>query len=121
MTVAVVTGSRDYTDYPTVADALDAIHSRTPITEIRHGAAPGADALASRWAHARKINVNAFGAQWGTYGSNAGPVRNRRMLDTDPLPAIVLAFPTGDSRGTWGCVREANERHIPVIVVEARR
>lgn len=118
MTVVVVTGSRHYEDYGTLAAALDAAHAQNPITEIRHGAAPGADALASRWAHANKINVNAFGAQWGTHGSDAGPIRNRRMLITTPMPSLVVAFPADGSRGTLGCIRVARSLHIPVTIIE---
>lgn len=117
--IVVVTGGRSFTDYGYFSEVLDAAHALTPFTEVRHGAAPGADALASKWAHEHKVDVNAFGAKWGQWGAAAGPRRNRLMLDTSPRPNLVIAFPVGKSIGTWSCINEAKKVGIPVSV--ARR
>ena len=118
--IVVVTGSRDYTDYRHVATTLSNIHKRRAITEIRHGAAPGADALASQWAYEHQVDVNAFGAKWGQFGPSAGPFRNVSMLDTQPPPDLVVGFPTVRSRGTWQCLNAARERGIETYVPEKR-
>lgn len=44
-----------------------------------------------------------------------GPRRNRRMLQTE-RPALVLAYPTRNSRGTWNCAVEAFRMRITTLV-----
>lgn len=44
-----------------------------------------------------------------------GPRRNQRML-TAEKPALVLAYPTRASKGTWSCIVEACRLGIPVLV-----
>jgi hypothetical protein len=44
-----------------------------------------------------------------------GPRRNRRMLLLEK-PALVLAYPTRNSKGTWSCIEEARRLDIPVLV-----
>lgn len=116
METIVVTGGRDYEDYSRMCRVLD----QYEIGLIVHGAAPGADSLASRYAYERKINVRAFGAKWGRYGSAAGGIRNGKMLRTFP-DALVVAFPTPKSKGTWDCVRKAKSKGMRLRVIKARR
>ena len=111
----VVTGGRDYSDYAFLARELDRLG---PIEALAHGAAPGADALASRWCYERKVDVHAYGALWGTYGPSAGPKRNLEML-TDFKPDLVVGFPSKDSRGTWSCLRKSVELGIGSISFNA--
>lgn len=44
-----------------------------------------------------------------------GPRRNRRMLRAEK-PALVLAYPTPGSKGTWSCIEEARRLDVPVLV-----
>lgn len=44
-----------------------------------------------------------------------GPRRNRRMLKAE-RPALVLAYPSRNSKGTWNCIEEAWRMRIPVLV-----
>lgn len=44
-----------------------------------------------------------------------GPRRNRRMLKAE-RPALVLAYPSRNSKGTWSCIEEAWRMRIPVLV-----
>lgn len=44
-----------------------------------------------------------------------GPRRNRRMLRAE-RPALVLAYPTQNSKGTWSCIEEAWRLRIPALV-----
>lgn len=110
----IVTGSRKFDSYGLMELSLLPILPQ--ITRVIHGAAPGADALASRWAYENKINVSAYGAQWGKYGSAAGGIRNSKMLRMHP-EALVYAFPLPGSKGTWDCIRKARKRGMKVVVV----
>lgn len=58
---------------------------------IIHGAARGADSLASSVAKQLGIPVLKFPALWEKYGRAAGPIRNQQMLDEGD-PNFVLAF-----------------------------
>jgi len=44
-----------------------------------------------------------------------GPRRNRRMLKAE-RPALVLAYPSTASKGTWSCIEEAFRLGIPTAV-----
>jgi hypothetical protein len=111
----LVTGSRDFTDYDTIAGVLDdEAVTHGPIVVI-HGGACGADQLAATWARANRQAQLAFPADWERYGRHAGPIRNRKML-AEAYPDVVHAFPLPGSRGTWDCVQAARMLGIPVVV-----
>jgi hypothetical protein len=74
---------------------LDAAVKRLGLTEIIHGAAPGADTLASEWAATNGIPDRGFPAETDRYGKTAVPLRNQRMLD-EGRPDLVIAFIGGD-------------------------
>lgn len=90
----LVCGGRDFTDHVRVFAALDRLHAKHPITVLIHGAAPGVDRLASRWAKWRGIEVEPYPADWDKHRTAAGPIRNQRMLDHSN-PDAVVAFPGG--------------------------
>lgn len=120
----IVTGSRDWTDREALFRALNEATLRsdtdtedTFITVV-HGAARGADALASEWCrdrHAPWVHVTeeAHPADWEKHGKAAGPIRNSEMarLGGD----LCLAFPKGGP-GTWDMIRKANAAGIVVHV-----
>lgn len=108
----LVTGGRDYRDFQALAALLDSIHQKTPITSIVHGAARGADSLASAWAAYRDIPAIAYPANWTRDGKAAGPIRNQRML-TESRPDAYLAFPGG--RGTADMVQRCKRAGVPDI------
>lgn len=111
----LVTGGRDFDDYWKMCEALTPIEDGVEV--VIHGAAPGADSLASRWAYENKIDVLAYGAKWGRYGSAAGAKRNARMIRLHP-DARVFAFPTEKSRGTWDCVNRAKAAGMIVTIID---
>lgn len=81
---------------------------------VIHGAAPGADSLAARWAEAAGVQCEAFPVskvEWSVIGPAAGPMRNQRMLDLGK-PEMVLAFP--GNRGTADMIRRAVSAGVPV-------
>ncbi|MEU0952843.1 SLOG family protein [Streptomyces niveus] len=121
MFTVIVTGSRLWEDHEKVFRALEDLWIDTvgPLF-VRHGAChSGADQFASIW-----CEMGAYGevfeikhpADWDTYGKAAGPIRNREMAQAGA--DLCLAFPLGESRGTWNCVNECKKAGIPVKVVE---
>jgi len=63
-----------------------------------------------------EVTESIHAANWGDFGKAAGPIRNREMAQAGA--DLCLAFPLGESRGTWNCVNECKKAGIPVKVVE---
>ena len=80
---------------------------------IVHGAATGADSLASAWARNKHIREMPFPADWSG-GKSAGIERNIEMLE-ESEPNLVVAFPGG--RGTAHMVGLARKTKTPLIVI----
>lgn len=112
----LVTGGRNFRDRAILFRALDSINAETPITEIIHGNARGADWLADQWASVAKISVRRFPADWKAHGKAAGPIRNRQMIEV-AKPNLVVAFLGGP--GTTHMVQLAGSHCVPVVMVDA--
>lgn len=108
----LVCGGRDYSDEGAVARVLDEYErgAAEPPTLI-HGAARGADTIAAVYAECRGWPIERYPADWAKYGTAAGPIRNRQMLDQGK-PDLVIAFPGG--RGTADMIRRAEKAGVPV-------
>ncbi len=113
----IVTGSRHWIDSTPVWDALWEAYKEFGVFELRHGAcATGAD----HWAHDWQVRVGVhlgctemrFPANWER-GRQAGPERNRRMVEAGA--DLVLAFPLPEGAGTQHTMTLAREAGIPVI------
>jgi len=128
MIIIQITAGREYTDDETIRNAIDAevnTHGARNII-IRHGNARGGDRKAHLQAlllgipkeNIQSRPVEYYGYSWERDGLNAGNLRNAAMLDEEPQPDKVLAFPDPQSRGTWNMVRLAEERGIPTDVHE---
>jgi hypothetical protein len=118
----LVTGSRNFTDYPVVAEAASVARREalaygfTRLVGV-HGNAPGADSLFDRWCKANDVLPKPFPAHWeadcipgrckpdhrgqrrdgSTYCPAEGHYRNERMVKwllsvTGPQAVLVLAF-----------------------------
>lgn len=112
----IVCGGRGYSDWGNVEYTLDRTREAFGVTDLFHGAASGADALASRWARGRPgIVETAVPAEWAKYGRSAGPIRNEKMLAM-AKPRLVVAFPGG--RGTADMVRQAAGAGVHVLMVD---
>lgn len=95
---------------------LDSIREEHGIDCIVQGGQSGADDLAEEWAREREIpKIITYVAGWKKYGNSAGPIRNKFMLDDNPDLDLVIAFPGG--KGTANMVKQAQERGIPVQIV----
>jgi hypothetical protein len=111
MTVYLVTGSRRHPDPGYVEDVISGwVTSQDTIIS---GGATGVDRIAEDLARRLGCTSSVFLPDW-KLGAKAGPLRNRKMLDE--VPSAVLAFPYGESKGTWDCINEAARRGIPVTV-----
>jgi hypothetical protein len=134
----LITGSRNWTDRQTLCQVLLDLcwdlDKSVPV--IVHGAAPGADSLAAWWANATGRKSEAHPADWERACDNnchhkprtkngkpycpmAGHLRNQKMVDLGA--DICLAFPMPGSRGTWDCVRRAEQAGIPVKIIEGHQ
>jgi len=114
----LVCGSRDWTDNEEVWVRLDELNRRLVggITVLIHGEARGADTFAGEWACERKVHVLSYPAEWTKYGKQAGPIRNRQMLQGGQ-PGLVVAFSEElrPSSGTWNMVNLARRADVPVL------
>ncbi len=106
--IVLVCGSRTFSDQALVNRILDEVHPSVVV----HGDASGADRLAKRWALANAVPQRAYPAEWSKYGRRAGPLRNQRMIDSEPLLGLGVAFPGGV--GTADMVRRLEAAGIPV-------
>lgn len=110
-----------FSTYGVLAAVLDGIDSHFDgNTVIIHGAAPGADRYADKWAKAKGKEPLAFPADWELLGKSAGYFRNKKMLD-DGQPDVIWAFvdkPLSKSIGTKMMVDLAKISGVPCYVVE---
>lgn len=108
----LVTGSRNWADGPLLTSVLG---SYGPWDQLVVGDAPGADALARKWADASGVQAHVFTADWERFGKGAGAMRNQRMVERGA--DLCIAFPLPGSKGTWDCMRRAVDADISVYVV----
>jgi hypothetical protein len=127
----LVTGSRHWTDETRIRHSLTALvrrYCRIGLTDsmqgalngldvtIVHGAAPGADSIATAVATAHLWTVEPHPADWARHGRSAGPRRNREMVELGA--DVCLGFPIGASVGTRGCLEMARTAGILCLTNE---
>lgn len=109
----LITGSRSWTNWVILRDALRLVHRYLPNAVLVHGHAYGADCLgAAIWQHAGGA-VEPHPALWQHHGNQAGMIRNRKMVDSGVL--ICLAFINNNSPGATGCAQYAAHQNVPTI------
>lgn len=94
----IVCGGRDFDDYERLASALNRAHARKPIIHVIHGAAPGADLLAERWAKENWIPYTGVPAERKKHGDKADHLQMTEIITTmlhDAMPDAVIAMPGG--------------------------
>lgn len=111
----VVTGSREWGDSRAVQETLHDILLKRGEFLLGVGDCPtGADDIATRWGNYHlRWPVTVFHAPWTKRSKAAGMVRNHFMIDMF-RPALVLAFPLPQSRGTVDCMKYAASKGIEV-------
>lgn len=99
-----------------VRAVLNAYKKRYPEIEVViHGNGGNTDHEADAWARENNLEIEKYGAEWGTYGRAAGPIRNNQMIIAGK-PDMILAIAGG--RGTADTVRRARKIGLPVEEVE---
>ncbi len=114
----IIAGSRDITDYDLVSGQIEILlkeHDIT-VTEVVSGRCRGVDAIGEKWAKSKGIPVILFPAQWFAHGKAAGPIRNAKMAE---YADVLLAFPKGESRGTWDMAAKMSEREKKVYMMKS--
>ena len=108
----IVCGGRNYYNTNKVFEVL----SELGVSEVVHGGASGADAIAGSYARTMGIPEHCYPADWHKHGRAAGPLRNLQMLQEHPDAEMVVAFPGG--RGTDNMCSQASIKNFKVLRVE---
>lgn len=108
----LVTGDRNWNDEQCIYDALASYQGDHTLI---HGAARGADTIATNAAKLLGWGIVAFPANWAAYGRAAGPLRNQEMLETGPDLVIAFHPDLTKSKGTRDMVTRARRAGIRVI------
>lgn len=106
----MISGSRYWTN----EDIIKRVLLEVQPTEVIVGDANGADKITRKLCKRYGITYTVFKADWARHGRAAGPVRNRKMIDSKP--DILYAFPLGESKGTYNAIKLASEARIRTIV-----
>jgi hypothetical protein len=111
MKVAVI-GSRcaDESSYLPLCEAVP-----LGASEILSGGAPGADALAKRYAAEGGLLFREFLPNYERYGKNAPLVRNAEIVQHADY---VIAIWDGVSKGTGSVIMECLKTYTPVKVID---
>jgi YspA, cpYpsA-related SLOG family len=113
----LVTGSRDWTDKPTLRHAIfqtwQAAGSPKQ-TILIVGGARGADTYAQLCGESFGFIIELYEADWEKEKRSAGPQRNQRMVNSGAN--ICLAFLIPPSKGTADCIKKAEKAGIPVEI-----
>lgn len=85
-----------------------------------HGDCYGADKMAGRLGKEIGFEVEAYPADWDTYGRAAGPIRNRQMI-TEEQVDLIVAFhdDIAHSKGTRDMISAGLKKKIPVILISS--
>lgn len=110
----LVCGGRRFRDAALLREILDKIHMLNPIKLLVNGGAAGADTLAASWAVRNLVPVKTEFAEWNRYGNDAGPIRNKLMLDRY-APDLVVAFEGGS--GTKNMLIQAQRAKVKRVIV----
>lgn len=125
MTRILVTGSRSHPYAGLVWKALEewtvqAINYYPPEFVFVNGDCPdpvelraSVDQVVQRWAKSYDppFDTEQHPADWHKHGRMAGPLRNKHMASLGA--SVFLAFPSGASNGTMGCIKECIAKDIP--------
>jgi molybdopterin biosynthesis enzyme len=111
----LITGSRDWDDIDTIADALVEQKRKLGADAIlvSGGCPSGADMHAEKLWESIGGVVEVHPADWARHGKAAGPIRNQLMVDLGA--DVCLAFRKNGSRGTTHCANAATLAGIPTI------
>lgn len=109
----MVTGSRDWTDWVLIRDALRSVHDRFPNAVMANGKAYGADCIAGvMWSHVGGW-VQYYPPDYQRHGKSATFIRNDEMVNSGV--GLCLSFCRDESNGTAYTREKARGRGIPTF------
>lgn len=116
----LVTGSREFTDYATVRDAIRAAaaasgHDARDIVIVHGNHREGGDLLAQRAALELGFEVEPHPADWQAYGTAAGPIRNSGMVASEPDLCLAFFCWDAENKGTNDCASKAEAADVPTV------
>lgn len=116
----IIAGSRDFNDYKKLENILDKFNlliknKGYEINQIISGTCKGADLLGERYAKENNIDIVRFPAKWNTYGKKAGYLRN---LEMGEYGNILIAFPIGESKGTYNMINIMKKLKKEYIIIK---
>lgn len=106
----IIAGSRTIQDYAAVERAVQ--ESGFEITQVVSGCARGVDELGKQWGYRHDIPIANFPADWGTYGKQAGPIRNAAMAQY--AEALILVW-NGTSPGSRNMLEAAQKHGLKIF------
>jgi hypothetical protein len=115
MTKVIVCGGRGFYETAFIWQHLDILNSEYNFSELIHGDAKGVDRIAGYWAESRSVDCKKYPADWDTYRSSAGPIRNNQMLKCEN-PDLVVAFP--GNVGTNHMIKIAKNAGVEVVEIK---
>ena len=95
----------------------NALRTKSASTILVGDCPTGVDKSVLEWAINQEITLEVFHADWNKYGPAAGPIRNRKMLETADR---LVAFWDGESHGTKNAIVTAVKLGLPVTIVPVR-
>lgn len=110
MNVAIV-GGRDFDDYELFKKHVSG--EKIKINSIISGGARGTDTLAERYAKEIGVPVKIYLPDWKKYGTAAGPIRNKQIVDSADC---VIAFWDEKSPGTRSSLKIAEDLKKPLTI-----
>lgn len=89
---------------------------------IVRGGCKGVDLYAAELAKLRGLETREYPADWDRYGYGAGPIRNKKMLDSENIDFVLAFHPDiSASKGTKDMMIRAYDAHIPVYIHDLKR
>ena len=113
-----IVGSRNYTNYSSFAQIVETwVKENGQPSQIISGGARGVDSMAKKYAIEKKIQFVEYEAEWKKYGKQAGPIRNRKIVENC---THILALPSKKGKGTQITISFAEKkgRYIKVIYID---
>ena len=99
----LISGSRDGCDINIIHFMIHYVIENIPHKQfiLIHGDAPGVDTQVKNYCLTLGWQIIAYPADWQKHGKKAGPLRNQKMVDTNP--DFGLFIPSLQSKGTIDC------------------
>lgn len=117
----IIAGSRGFSNYSKLEREVDLVladlsEDERADLEIQSGGAVGADKLGEDYAKNHGIPCRVHPADWETYGTAAGFVRNEAMAKVAE-GGILIAFWDSVSRGTKHMIAISKRHNIKAYVI----